>query len=122
MGPESSSVGLGREGEAAALDWYRRRGYTLVERNWRCPLGELDLVLAKAGELVFCEVKSRRGDAFGGPFEAVTARKRRKIAQLAEVFLASTGARPAVVRFDVASVVPSRGSRAPSVHVFEQAF
>ena len=119
---ERPSARLGRDGESAALDWYRRRGYVLIERNWRCPLGELDLVLERGGELVFCEVKSRRGDLFGGPFEAVTARKQRKLAQLAQVFVASTGVRPGVVRFDVASVIARPGSRVPAVHVFEQAF
>ena len=119
---ERASARVGRDGEAAALAWYQRRGYTLVERNWRCPLGELDLVLVRGGELVVCEVKARRGDAFGGPFEAVTARKQRKLVQLAEAFVASTGARPAALRFDVASVVARPGARMCAVHIFEQAF
>jgi putative endonuclease len=92
-----------------------------VARNWRCSIGELDLVVQRGGLLVFCEVKSRRGGAFGGGYEAVGWRKRRKVRQLAEVFLADTGARPAAIRFDVASV--DLGSiRGSSVEIFEDAF
>ena len=61
----------GGTGEDAALAVYIRRGYRLVARNWRCKLGELDLVLVRGGTLVFCEVKARRGSAFGGGYEAV---------------------------------------------------
>jgi len=121
-GMERSTARVGREGEDAALAWYRHRGYTLLERNWRCALGELDLVLSRGTELVICEVKSRRSDAYGGPFEAVTSRKQRKLGQLAEAFLAASDVRPESVRFDVASVAAWRGTRSPAVHVFEQAF
>lgn len=113
--------GTGRTGEAAALAWYRRAGYRLVASNWRCPLGELDLVIRRGGTLVFCEVKARSGSALGGPFEAVTATKRRKLRQLAEAFLRADGSRCDEVRFDVASVTVPRGGR-PFVHVFEDAF
>ena len=112
---------LGPAGESAALDVYLRRGYRLIARNWRCAIGELDLVVARAGELVFCEVKARRSASLGGPYEAVTWKKQRKIRALAEVFLANSGLDPQAVRFDVASVsVDARGR--PSVHLFEHAF
>ena len=58
---------------------YLRRGYRLLARNWTCPLGELDLVLARGSLIVFCEVKARSGAAFGGPYEAVTWKKQRKL-------------------------------------------
>ena len=70
---------LGAKGERAALDLYRRRGFTLVASNWRCSLGEIDLVLRRRDVLVFCEVKTRRGSSRGVGFEAVDARKRRKL-------------------------------------------
>ena len=120
-GRRSGSLQLGRAGEDSALDWYRSRGYVLVARNWRCPLGELDLIVARGGLLVFCEVKTRGGPRFGGGYEAVTARKQRKLRQLAEVFLLSTGHDPARLRFDVASVFVG-GRRASSVEVFQDAF
>ena len=78
---------VGRRGELAAEARYVARGYRVVARNWRCRLGELDLVLARGASLVFCEVKTRRGSRFGGGFEAVDVRKRQKLRALAEVYL-----------------------------------
>ena len=114
----------GRRGEELALRRYTRAGYVLVARNWRCGLGEIDLVLARGRTLVICEVKARRGSGYGAPFEAVDRRKRGKLRALAEAFLASAGAPGADgvtdVRFDVASVTFSEDG--PRVHVFEDAF
>jgi putative endonuclease len=110
----------GRDGEDAALRVYLRRGFRVVARNWRCPLGELDLVLERGGLLVFCEVKARSGVAFGGGYEAVTWSKRRKLRQLAEAFVASSPSGHAGIRFDVASVwLDGAGA---DVEIFEDAF
>jgi putative endonuclease len=114
-------LATGAVGEEAALHAYRRRGYRLVARNWRCPLGELDLVLERGDTLVICEVKARRGRNFGDGWEAVDARKRRKLRSVATAFLGASGARPAVVRFDVASVRVAVDDSA-EVQVFEDAF
>jgi putative endonuclease len=111
---------IGPRGEDAAADGYRRRGYRIVARNWRCRIGELDLVVERRGVLVFCEVKSRRGRAFGVGYEAVTWRKQAKLRSLAEAFLQATGSRPREIRFDVASVAV-RGERS-AVELFEDAF
>ena len=92
-----------------------------MARNWRCPLGELDLVLMKGGVLVFCEVKARRALGWGGPYEAVTWKKQRKLRRLAEAYLAGSGQVPRAIRFDVASVTVDAEGR-PSVLVFENAF
>jgi putative endonuclease len=93
----------------------------LVARNWRCPLGELDLVLARRRTVVFCEVKTRRNAALGGPFEAVTWRKQGKLRALAEAFLATRSIMWDEIRFDVASVTAGAGEP-PAVYVFEAAF
>jgi putative endonuclease len=111
---------IGPRGEDAAVDAYRRRGYRIVARNWRCRIGELDLVVERRGVLVFCEVKSRRGRAFGVGYEAVTRRKQAKLRSLAEAFLQAAGSRPQAIRFDVASVAV-RGERS-AVELFEDAF
>jgi putative endonuclease len=111
---------LGAKGEDAAADAYRSRGYRIVARNWRCRLGEIDLVAERGGVLVFCEVKSRRGVAFGDGYEAVSWRKQARLRALAEAFLQSHGSRPQAVRFDVASVAFLRDRS--SVEVFEEAF
>lgn len=104
MPSSSGRLDLGRKGEDAALALYRQAGYALVARNWRCRLGELDLVLARSGIVVFCEVKTRRGSRLGAPFEAVTLAKQRKLRRLAQAFLAGSGLSSRPVRFDVASV------------------
>lgn len=110
------------EGERAAWAAYRRRGYRLIARNWRSPLGELDLVVARDGFLVFVEVKARASGRLGGPFEAVTMSKQRRLRRLAETFVARQRPPPGWrFRFDVASVtVLGRGP--PDVHLFEDAF
>ena len=118
--PRGHKQRLGARGEQLAADWYAAQGYQVVARNWRCREGELDLVLlATDGDLVFCEVKTRSSDRFGGPAEAVTPAKQRRLRTLATRFLAAEG-RPAAarrgVRFDVAAVMGGR------VEVIEAAF
>src|SRR6266542_1611909 len=108
----------GRRGEDAALRRYVDAGYEPLARNWRCALGELDLVLVRGGLVVFCEVKTRGGDGFGGGHEAVTWRKRSKLRQLGEAFLLAHRLVPAAVRFDVASVL-ARPGFGPHVEVYE---
>lgn len=92
----------------------------MVARNWRCGLGELDLVVERRGVLVFCEVKTRRPGVFGGGYEAVTRKKRAKLRALAQAFLQANGAHPQGIRFDVASVAVQRARS--TVEVFEDAF
>jgi putative endonuclease len=112
----------GRTGEDAAERIYRSHGYRIVERNWRCRLGELDLVVRRGTTLVFCEVKTRRGATYGGGWQAVTWRKRAKLRALAEAYLASTPTRRVDVRFDVASVAVAADGRSLDVQLFEDAF
>ena len=114
---------LGARGEGLAGDWYVARGYTVLDRNWRVRDGELDLVVQRAGVVVFCEVKTRRSDRFGLPVEAVTARKQQRLRLLAARWLDGRGAAAGhcALRFDVASVVPD-GAGGWRVTVLEQAF
>jgi putative endonuclease len=111
---------LGRAGEDAALAAYETRGFHLVARNWRCSFGELDLVMHRRGLLVFCEVKTRAGSAFGGAFEAVTREKRARLRRLAQAFLLTERPPHAEVRFDVASAHVRDGQIV--VQLFEDAF
>jgi putative endonuclease len=111
----------GRSGESATETGYVRRGFRVVARNWKCRIGELDLVLRHGDLLVFCEVKTRRGGRFGPGFEAVDARKRRKLRALAETFLRHHAFGPVAVRFDVSSV-RLRADGSAVVEVFEDAF
>lgn len=114
-------LATGAAGEDAVLRAYRRRGYELVARNWRCRLGELDLVLARDELLVICEVKTRRGSAFGWGWESVDPRKQHKLRTVATAFLSTRPSEPPDVRFDVASVRMSPDGSA-DVEVYEDAF
>jgi putative endonuclease len=112
---------LGTAGEDAVADWYRAAGYEVLDRNWRCRSGELDLVASRDGTVVFCEVKTRTSDAFGVPVEAVTREKQRRLRALAAQWLAGRDSGPRDLRFDVASVRPGRAG-ALVVEVLEAAF
>ena len=94
---------LGTHGEELAAQWYEARGFVVLARNWRCSIGELDLVAAQPGLVVFCEVKTRTTAVFGGAVAAVGVGKQRRIRRLAAEWLASHPGR-ADVRFDVAAV------------------
>jgi putative endonuclease len=78
---------LGGFGEARAAARYEANGYAVLERNWRCPAGEIDLICARGGTLVVCEVKTRSGSARGHPLEAVTPPKQRRLRRLAAAYL-----------------------------------
>jgi putative endonuclease len=97
---------LGVGGESLVARWYEDRGYLLLARNWRCPSGELDLVVRRDRLVAFCEVKTRTSDRFGSPALAVGIEKQRRLRRLAAQFLAAHGA-PGVtdLRFDVAAVI-----------------
>ena len=79
---------LGRAGEDRAARHLEARGYVLLDRNWRGPDGELDLVVATPDHLVVVEVKTRSGDRFGHPFEAIDERKRRRLRRLTMAWVA----------------------------------
>ena len=104
----SARQALGAKGEAMAARWYERNGYEIVARNWRCRDGELDLIVRKAGVVVFCEVKARQGTGFGGPQAAVDWRKQRRLRHLAVIWLAEHRPGAVEVRFDVAAVVGAK--------------
>jgi putative endonuclease len=98
-------LALGRAGEDRAAAWYVARGYTVLERNWRCAQGEIDLLCARPGLLVVCEVKTRRTDRQGAPAEAVTPAKQRRLRRLAAAYLRTSATRYDEVRFDVAAIL-----------------
>ncbi len=107
---------LGASGEEAVAAWYEDHGYEVVERNWRCRAGELDLILRRGRTFVFCEVKTRSSDAFGAPVEAITRDKQVRLRHLAARWLEDAPLRPTEIRFDVASVL------AGQIEVVEGAF
>lgn len=107
---------VGAAGEDLAAAWYEARGYQVLDRNWRCRTGELDLVLRHGRTVVFCEVKHRRSVAFGTPAEAITYEKKQRVRHLAARWLEDAKPRPGEIRFDVAAVLDG------DVEVLEGAF
>ncbi len=95
---------LGQEGERVAERYLQKKGYKLVERNYRCPAGEVDLIVLDRRVIVFVEVKTRTGNRFGSPLEAVQPRKQHKMIRAAQFFLAQKGLHQRDARFDVVGI------------------
>jgi len=95
---------VGRYGERVAAAYLEERGWVLLDRNWRGPSGELDIVARDGEDLVVVEVKTRTGDGFGHPAEAVTPAKLARLRRLAGQWLAAHDVRVRGVRIDVLAV------------------
>ena len=112
--------GLGRRGEDLAVQHLEGLGLTILGRNWRCREGEVDIIATdKRQQVIFCEVKTRSGDGFGSPLEAVTRGKRRKLRRLAQIYLSESHLRWVSVRFDVIGVMARPGADIELSHVIE---
>lgn len=108
---------LGAYGEAFAANHLTRQGMVVLDRNWRCDLGELDLVLRDGRVLVVCEVKTRSSLAYGAPLEAVTEQKAARLRRLAARWLAEHDLRPPEVRIDLVGVLVPAGAPVEVDHV-----
>jgi putative endonuclease len=95
---------LGASGEKAAARHLAKQGFAILERNYRCPLGEIDLVARKGPLLVFAEVKTRRSEQYGAPETAVGFRKQKKLVKLAQFYIKQKDFYGLQCRFDVVSV------------------
>jgi putative endonuclease len=119
--PKAARQGLGRTGERLAAEELVRRGYSIIERNFRCRYGEIDLIAEKGDDLVFIEVKTRRGNAYGLPEEAVTPRKQQKIVQVASYYLDLHACSERSWRIDVVAVQLSASGRFEEIRVYQHA-
>lgn len=113
---------LGRIGEAAAGDLLERRGYRIIARNFRCPLGELDLIAEHGDTIVFVEVKARTTADFGEPFEAITPLKQRRLTRLATYYLKGRNWLRRPARFDAVSVTVAADGSVARIEVLAHAF
>ncbi len=116
-GPHAGA--LGRWGEQTAAAYLERHGWRIIERNWRCDIGELDLVALDPSPrptLVFVEVKARAGLGYGHPLEAITAAKQQRLRDLAWRWLREHEPRAAQVRIDGIGVLWRAGSEPEIVH------
>lgn len=109
--PRSHNAALGTYGETLAERQLTAHGMVVLERNWRCELGEIDLVLRDGDVLVVCEVKTRSSDAYGSPHEAITATKAARLRRLAARWVSEHDVRPREIRIDLVAVLrPRRGA------------
>ena len=97
-------ISLGRAGEEYAAKYLQKRGFRIVERNFRCKLGELDIVARDGPFLVFTEVRTVAGNAFGSPQESITDKKKKKLRQVALFYAKFRNVGDTPMRFDVVAI------------------
>lgn len=114
-----SNKELGRMGENAGARYLKARGYTILDRNWRCATGEVDIVAKDENYLVFVEVKTRRSHELGLPAEAVTPERKKRYESIASHYLQSSTQGFMPVRFDVLSIEATHDNRAHIRHYID---
>ena len=119
--PGPFQLSLGDRGEMAACDFLRAQGYQILEKNYKCKLGEVDLVARRSGRLAFIEVKTRTSDHFGMPQEAVDLKKQEKIFKLGQWYLKEKKIEKTPIAFDVVAVLWKEGE-APDLRLIADAF
>lgn len=117
MSTGARNSNLGSYGERVASRRLVEEGMVLLDRNWRCHLGEVDLVLRDGEVLVFCEVKTRSSTAYGHPLEAVTPAKGARLRRLAARWLEEHDVHPRDVRIDLVGVLLAERGAAEVEHV-----
>ena len=113
----STTTELGSRGETIAAVYLTDAGLSVLDRNWRCRDGELDIVAREGTAIVFCEVKTRRATGFGHPVEAVPAAKQRRLRTLARRWLAAHDEHAPDLRFDVVGVLVRPAGPAVVTHL-----
>lgn len=108
---------LGLVGEQLAAEYLQQAGMRVLDRNWRCAEGELDIVAAERRVLVACEVKTRSGLGFGSPLEAISRRKQARLRRLAVSWIRAHGVLFDEVRIDVIGLVRDRAGHFTIEHV-----
>jgi len=111
---------LGKEGEEIAIRFLKKNGYKIIERNYVCKMGEMDIIAREKDTLVFVEVKTRTSTAFGPPQLAVNSAKQRQLSKVALYFLKEKQLEDMKARFDVVAILllPER----PDVQIIKNAF
>ena len=113
-------IEAGRRGEDAAAAYLKRAGYEIIERNYRCPFGEVDIVAREGGSIVFVEVKCRRSERFGEPEDSVGREKQRKLTRISLDYLQRRNFPPCNARFDVVAIKMLPGG--DEIELFRDAF
>lgn len=113
---------LGRRGEEAAAQYLTKKGYRILHKNYRCPLGEVDLIARDGDVLVFVEVRSRSGDQYGLGQESIGTKKKNKLRQLAWQYLKRFERGDCACRFDVVAILFESESVIKDLEHIENAF
>ena len=119
--PEDGRKRLGSAGERLAAERLRQAGYTIRTANYRCKVGEIDIVAEEDGDIVFVEVKTRRGTAYGLPEEAVTSAKQRKLIAAAQTYLEAHGQLDVSWRVDVVAIALTASGKLEEVRIYRHA-
>lgn len=117
----SKGITLGKSGEDLAIRFLRKKGYTILQSNYRTRCGEIDIIARDKAILVFVEVKTRKGTSFGSPFSAVTTKKQRHISMVAQEYLSKNNFFDEEARFDVIAVL-LKSQGLPQIDHIENAF
>jgi putative endonuclease len=120
-GVASKRKDVGVRGEKLAVDYLRKRGYKIIQRNFRCREGEIDIIAQKGECLVFVEVRTKKNTAFGTPEESVTLSKREKLISLANAYLQAYDKPPLSWRIDVVAVELTPDNRVSRLEHIENA-
>ena len=113
---------LGYRGEQAAARFLRKKGFRIIQRRLRSPLGEIDIIAVDGRTVVFVEVKTRRSAALGRPAQSIHATQQARLTRGAMAFLKSHGLLQTASRFDVVEVLWPQGQRRPDIRHFPNAF
>lgn len=110
----------GKEGEKIAAAYLKKKGYSIIEQNYRCPIGEIDIIARDKNELVFVEVKTRKSCALGYPEQAVGIKKQKKMSRLALWYLQEKKMNGSCARFDIVAILMLSGGN--EVRLIQNAF
>lgn len=116
---------LGAKGEDLAIRYLKKRGYRIIERNYRVKLGEIDIIAEQGDDLVFIEVKTRSDTSFGSPFESITVQKQKQLSKVALEYIGKKKCHLCPARFDVVGIQFQKGSKSfgdANIELLQNAF
>jgi putative endonuclease len=111
----------GMLGEKIARDFLGKNGYEIVETNFRCPDGEIDIIAKQKNALVFIEVRTKRGWGFGSPEESITPRKKEKLRTVAQYYIQQLSSPPVSWHIDVVAIEMGRNNKVTRIEIIENA-
>lgn len=115
-------LSIGKKGEDEAVKELIKRGYQILIRNYRCRIGEIDIIAQHGDKLVFIEVRSKTSFAYGSPQESVNLKKQQKIIKVAQMFLAEKKKFNSAIRFDVVAVLMDKDGNVRKLEILDNAF